>query len=320
MTNDKKKNRKVRKPGRHWRDGISLLELHRLFPDEDSARKWFENIVWPDGEKYCPRCGCNDTQKSTHKTMPYRCRPCRRFFSVRLGTVLESSKLSLQTWVYAIYLEMTSLKGLSSMKLHRDLGIRQDTAWFLQHRIRKAFFQEFGEFTGPVEVDETYVGGKEKNRRNSEKTFDRGVQGKAIVVGIKDRETNRITAQVVGDTTRETLQSFVMDHTASGATVYTDEHRSYGGLKEYYEHEAVKHGVSEYVKDQAHVNGMESFWAVFKRAYHGVFHQVSPKHLHRYVSQFAEKHNMREMDTMEQMEHVVAGMVGKRLMYKDLVA
>ena len=170
-----------------------------------------------------------------------------------------------------------------------------------------------------MEVDETYVGGREKNRRNSEKTFDRGVQGKAIVVGIRDRETNRITAQVVGDTTRETLEGFVMDHTAEGATVYTDEHRSYGGLKEYYEHEAVKHGVSEYVKDQAHVNGMESFWAVFKRAYHGVYHQVSPKHLHRYVSQFAEKHNMREMDTYEQMTHVVAGLVGKQLLYKKLI-
>ena len=156
------------------------------------------------------------------------------------------------------------------MKLHRDLRVTQKTAWFLLQRIRESFAPALREaFEGPVEVDETYVGGKEKNRRNAEKTFSRGVQGKASVVGIRDRETNRITAQVVGDTTRETLEGFVMDHTASGATVYTDEHKSYGGLKEYYEHEAVKYGVSEYVKDQAHINGMESFQA-------GVSRRVSP--------------------------------------------
>lgn len=308
-------------PGKHYREGITLLDLQQMFPDEESATRWFENAIWPDGEPHCPRCGCNDTHKSTHKTMPYRCRPCKRFFSVKTGTALQSSKLPLRIWVYAIYLEMTNLKGISSMKLHRDLGIRQDTAWFLQHRIRTAFLQEFGQSAGPVEVDETYVGGLEANKHNSKKeNLGRGTVGKAAVVGMKDRETNQVTAQVVDKTDAETLQGFVLDNALFGTKLYTDEHKAYTGLGYVYEHETVKHSVSEYVNDQAHTNGMESFWSLLKRAYHGVYHHMSPKHLHRYVNQFCGKHNVREMSTMQQMEHVVAGMVGKRLMYKNLIA
>ena len=307
-------------PGRSERTGITLLELQVMFPDEEAAVQWFEGFVWPDGRK-CPRCGGDNTHRSTHKTMPYRCRPCKRFFSVRTGTVMQSSKLPLKTWTYAIYLEVTSLKGVSSMKLHRDLGIKQDTAWHLQHRIRSAFLREVdSECKGPVEVDEAYFGGLEKNKHEHKKLkAGRGTVGKSTVVGMKDRGTGQVKAQVVKDNRGPTLQQFVCDHVKEGAAVYTDEARAYKGLVSF-DHAAVNHSVSKFVDGQVHTNGMESFWAVLKRAYRGVYHQISPKHLNRYIAQFAGEHNIRRLDTLDQMEHVVAGMVGKRLMYWELTA
>ena len=287
------------KPGRSHREGITLMQLGEMFPDEAAAHEWFETIVWPNG-RTCPRCRGDNTYRGTHKTMPYHCRPCKRFFSVRTGTAMQSSKLPLRMWAYAIYLEMTSLKGVSSMKLHRDLGIKQDTAWHLQHRIRTAFIQEIAnEFEGPVEVDEAYFGGLEKNKHASKKAnLGRGPVGKTAVVGMRDRNSNSVAARVVNSTDKPTLQGFVREHAEDGAKVYTDDSCAYKSLEN---HESVKHSVGEYVNGQAHTNGVESFWAVLKRAYHGVYHQISPKHLQRYVDQFAGKHNVRHMDTLEQM-------------------
>lgn len=304
-------------PGRNERKGINLLQLQEMFPDEKSAQQWFERTIWPNGT-VCPRCDGQNVYRGTHKTMPYRCRPCKRFFSVRTGTVLAASNMSLRKWVYAIYLELTSLKGVSSMKLHRDLGISQPTAWFMLQRIREAFSLDIPmEFEGPVEVDEAYFGGLEKNKHASKKAnLGRGPVGKTAVVGMKDRNSNSVTARVVSSTDKPTLQGFVKEHAEDGTKVYTDDSCAYRSLQN---HESVKHSVGEYVNGQAHTNGVESFWAVLKRAYHGVYHHISPKHLQRYVDQFAGKHNLRGMDTIDQMSHVVAAMVGKRLLYRELV-
>ena len=294
------------------------MQLAEMFPDEESARVWIENVIWPDG-RVCPRCKGSNTYEATHKKLPYRCRPCKRHFSVRKGTLLENSKLPYRKWVYAIYLEKTSLKGISSMKLHRDLGVSQPTAWFMLQRIREVFGsdQPF-QFNGPVEVDEAYFGGLEKNKHARKKAnLGRGPVAKTAVVGMKDRESNKVAARVVASTGKSTLQGFVKEHVRDDTKIYTDDARAYIGLEN---HESVKHSVSEYVNGQAHTNGVESFWAVLKRAYHGVYHHISPKHLQCYVDQFAGKHNIRGLDTIDQMAYIVRQMVGKQLLYKDLIA
>lgn len=160
-------------PGRHERKGITVMELAEMFPDEDAARTWFESKAWPDGRE-CPRCGNDETVKSSHAKMPYWCGACRKYFSVRTGTVLETSNVPLRKWAWAIYLHLTSLKGISSMKLHRDIGVTQKTAWFMLQRIRKAFDDDDEPpFTGPIEVDESFFGGG--RRTNTLRSADASV-------------------------------------------------------------------------------------------------------------------------------------------------
>ena len=213
------------------------------------------------------------------------------------------------------------LKGVSSMKLYRDIGITQKSAWHLAHRIRETWRDNGGLFSGPVEVNETYVGGKRKSMSKAKraKLSGRGIAGKTIVAGAKDRQTNKIKAVVVESTDKGTLRGFIQYHVKAGAKVYTDDHTSYQDMRGF-DHESVKHSVGEYVKKQAHTNGVESFWAMLKCAHKGVFHKMSKKHLDRYVTEFAGRHNIRPMDTIDQMESMVIGMNGKKLRYKDLVA
>ena len=306
--------------GKSYREGLSLVEMFQMFPDDAAAEKHFILLRWSSGIA-CPYCGSMNVQTNCkHKTMPFRCREkeCAKRFSTKTGTLMEGSKLGFQTWIIAIYLLTTSLKSVSSLKLSRDLKINQRSAWFLAHRIRLALDAGNGLFSGPVEMDETYVGGRRKNMPASKRKNlqGRGSVGKIPVIGMKDRKTKKIAAAVVADTSGPNLQGFVSENTQFEATVYTDDSPSYKGLPN---HESVKHSVGEYVKGQAHINGIESFWSMLKRAHKGTFHQLSAKHLDRYVQEFSGRHNIREMDTVDQLNLLICRMDGRRLLYRELI-
>ena len=318
-----KKRKKA--PGKSYRKGLSMVDLMKMFPDNETAEAWFVDQRWPNGLA-CPRCGSmNVKTDAKHKTMPFRCREKEcgyKRFSVRTGTVMQDSNLDYQTWALACYLFATNLKSVSSMKLHPDLKITQKSAWHLAHRLRKSFeTSNAPKFQGPIEADETHIGGKRKNMPKSKREMlkGRGAVGKATVIGTKDRRTNKVIAKSVSSTDAPVLHGFIRDRAVPGATIYTDEAKAYRGMSGF-SHEAINHSVGEYVRGMAHTNGIESFWSMLKRGYQGTFHHFSEKHLDRYVGEFAGRHNIRPLDTIDMMGHMVRKMDGKRLIYSDLIA
>ena len=296
-------------PGRSHRRTISLFQLSEQFPTEKSAEDWFIKQRWPNGVQ-CPHCANEDVRLvPNRKPMPYWCKPCRKYFSIRTGTVMNRSPLPMRTWLFAIYIVGTNLKGVSSLKLHRDLGISQKSAWFLLHRIREAFASGDNLLSGPVEIDESYVGGTARNRPAHRRLTP--------VVGIRDRSTNEIRVQVLNRADQASLLQFLALHTTRDAQVYSDGNPSYRVLPK---HQAVRHSVSEWVAGQAHTNGIESFWAMLKRAFHGTFHHFSPKHMRRYVDEMATRQSWRELDTVQILERIAQRLVGRQLTYSDLIA
>ena len=300
---------------------LSTFEFFHKFPDEEAARKFFEAKRWGN-EPVCGHCGSvSVTECKDHKPMPYRCKDCRKHFSVRTGTVLAESRLPLQKWLLAIYMLTSARKGIPSTQMARELGVTQKTAWFLAQRIRETWMKDRDDhMDGQMQVDETYVGGREKNKRASKKLHaGRGAVGKTAVVGVRD-ENGEVRAVVVENTKAATLERFVRVHCKAGGTIVTDTHGSYINLKARgYKHITINHSAGEYVRDMAHTNGIESFWSLLKRGYIGIYHYMSAKHLHRYVKEFSFRHNTAQIGAMDFIGITIDRMADKRLTYKGLI-
>lgn len=251
--------------------------------------------------------------------MAYRCRDCRQHFSVRTGSVLAESRLPLQKWLMAIYMMTTARKGIPSTQMARELGITQKSAWFLAQRIRETWMSRGDKDLGPmVEVDETYIGGKETNKHAHKKlNKGRGSVGKTPVIGVRDR-AGIVRAIPIDVASKANLHSFISANVRPGATVMTDDLAAYKRMTGY-THLTVNHSAKEYVNGMAHTNGIESFWALLKRGYYGIYHYMSAKHLHRYVGEFSNRHNTSHVSTLAFMGRTVENMPGLRLTYKDLI-
>lgn len=301
---------------------ISLYGFLKDIPDEVAAIDFFEKRRWKDGV-CCPHCASKSVAKIVSgKPMPYRCRTCRQHFSVRTGTVLAESKLALHKWLMAIYMLHTARKGVSSVQMAKELGVTQKTAWFLNHRIRESMKQNGGKFFGTIEADETYVGGKSKNmhiKKRKEVITGTGGVNKTPVFGMKNRD-GEVRAQVVPSTNLENLHRIIKANVTPGSTLYTDEWVAYRNLAKDFKRGVVCHSVKEYVNGDCHTNGIESFWALFKRGYHGIYHFMSRKHLQRYVDEFSNRNNTSRLGTMDCISQTVTGMLGRRLSYKELIA
>ena len=299
----------------------SLLEASRMFSNPDTAHEYFRHMRWPDGVVPCPDCGCKECYYlATQKR--WKCKECRRQFSVKVGTIFEKSPLGLDKWLLALWLITNAKNGISSCEVARSLEVTQKTAWFMLHRIRYAMQTGSLELKDHVEVDETYIGGKARNmhvskRKEKIKGTGGAGSGKAVVVGMLERGGD-VRTMHIQKPNKKTLQGIVKGAVVKGSSLYSDAHRAYIGLDSHYAHMVVDHAVS-YVEDGVvHTNGLENYWSLLKRTIRGTYVSVEPFHLHRYLDEQSFRYNNRKDSDGERFALVGSQVSGKRLTYKRL--
>lgn len=295
------------------------MEAIRYFSDLDVCTAFVAELRWENGP-VCDRCGGTESYYLETRRV-WKCKACKRQYSVKVGTIFEDSPLGLDKWLPAVWLIANSKNGISSHELGRALGITQKSAWFMLHRIRLAMASgSFDKMDGIVEVDETYIGGLSKNMhadKRREKITGGGAVDKAVVVGALQRD-GQVRAAVVTNTTAPTLAGFVRDQVAEDSYVFTDSHPSYLSLRFFFEHGVVDHTLGQYVNGMIHTNGIESFWALLKRSIKGTYIHVNWEHLFRYVDERSFAYNFRKAGDFSRFEQVLSQVAGRRLTYATL--